>query len=65
MWFACSQAADWPSLSSWRAWIEIYLSEEFATLPVSLSSWRAWIEICDREAVDYIAQVALLMESVD
>ena len=34
-----------PSLSSWRAWIEIAQRDALTTVPESLSSWRAWIEI--------------------
>ena len=33
------------SLSSWRAWIEMAMSQRAWITPSSLSSWRAWIEI--------------------
>ena len=33
------------SLSSWRAWIEIYSANALKWKNRSLSSWRAWIEM--------------------
>ena len=58
--------AEFLSLSSWRAWIEITtsLSVDSGTKS-SLSSWRAWIEMTTRKQSHRLSDVALLMESVD
>ena len=53
------------SLSSWRAWIEIALTEGAERTLRSLSSWRAWIEIDRIIRIVAVILVALLMESVD
>ena len=56
-----------PSLSSWRAWIEMQDCWHNAQPDhASLSSWRAWIEIGRQPVVPHRkTPVALLMESVD
>ena len=53
------------SLSSWRAWIEIWLRARQLESVSSLSSWRAWIEIFQICVFVVMILVALLMESVD
>ena len=53
------------SLSSWRAWIEIYGASNTITVKESLSSWRAWIEMAMACQIGVNWPVALLMESVD
>ncbi len=53
------------SLSSWRAWIEIWDTLKALMDLWSLSSWRAWIEIDLSENDSQEYGVALLMESVD
>ena len=54
-----------PSLSSWRAWIEIVSRPSCICGYESLSSWRAWIEMLDLNYFAGDKAVALLMESVD
>ena len=54
-----------PSLSSWRAWIEIKRGHDVTNRMRSLSSWRAWIEINMCDIIIDVGMVALLMESVD
>ena len=66
--FPCRSACDrddW-SLSSRRAWIEIYVARNPCPPPRgSLSSRRAWIEMLDYEFEKTKDGVALLTEGVD
>ena len=53
-----------PSLSAWRAWVEIMIRLFYLPKNKSLSAWRAWVEIACGGILRCHMTVALRMESV-